>query len=119
MFLLATSKARQETHNDSDSSIEQFKNPLVFKVFLLRVGITVLQVLLFCTAVGLATIVMMNGTDDKANKKFLQFQYYYTVSLFSAFLLTYLAMFVVLVSRLKTSFVRFYERERSKVSLLY
>jgi hypothetical protein len=62
------------------------------------------------------TIVMVNGEDKDKNEPYITFQYYYTMSLFSLFLFTYLGMFVALVLRLKSGYSKFYEREKLKVS---
>lgn len=62
------------------------------------------------------TIVMANGDDSDKNDPYITFQYYYTMSLFSLFLFTYLGMFVALVLRLKSGYSKFYQREKLKVS---
>ncbi len=112
---MATSRVRQAVTDDSDLSNDLNENPLVRKLHILRISLVVLQTILFCTVTFVATIIMINGEDDKANAKYVQFQYYFTGSLFSAFLLTYLVMFIVLVCRLQSNFRRFYEREKHKV----
>jgi len=59
---------------------------------------------------------MING-DDSENEPYIAFQYYYTMIIFSLFLGTYLVMFIALVSRLKSGYAKFYEREKLKVRL--
>ena len=84
---------------------------------ILRYSLISAQTLLFLLAIVDVTIIMVQGDDNVANAPYISFQYHYTVTLFSLFLLTYLALFVALISRLKSGYARFYEREKQKVSL--
>lgn len=114
VFLLATSKARRIA--DKADSEESFAPDSLKKRFkILRYSLISFQILFFLVAIIDVTIVMTNGDDDNANAPYIRFQYRYTMTLFSIFLVTYLAMFVALVSRLKNGYSSFYEREKHKV----
>lgn len=81
----------------------------------LKITLIVIQSTLLLLSLLAVSLSISNGRDLEANKGFHNFQYYYTVILFSVFLITYLSMFVLLVIRLKAYYPKFYFREKSKV----
>jgi len=115
VFLLATSRARRAAEqSESESLYSESIDSLKRKVRILRYALISAQAVLLLVAIIVVTIVMVNGEDSKSNEPYIAFQYYYTVSLFSLFLFTYLGMFIALVSRLKSGYYECYEREKPK-----
>jgi uncharacterized integral membrane protein len=105
VFILASSKTNLPKNYNAADIIE---SALRFKMRRLKITLVTVQCSLFFFSMLIIALILSNGTEVEKNETLHKVQYYYTVTLFSAFLAAYLLTFIMLTQRLKTYYPKFY-----------